>query len=50
MPRWLVYHNPACSKCRDALEILRDEGIECDGVEYLKQAPGRADCWRIERP
>ncbi len=47
MPRWLVYHNPACSKCRGALEILREQGIECDVVEYLKQAPGRADLERI---
>ena len=26
MSRWLVYHNPACSKSRGALEILREAG------------------------
>lgn len=47
MSDWLVYHNPGCSKCRGALEILREEGIECTLVEYLEQAPSRGDLERI---
>ena len=31
------YHNPRCSKSRQALQLLRDRGIEPVVVEYLKQ-------------
>jgi arsenate reductase len=42
-----VYHNPSCSKSRGALQILADEGIETDVVEYLKAPPDRAALERI---
>ncbi len=31
-----IYHNPRCSKSRQALQLLRDKGIEPVIVEYLK--------------
>jgi len=31
----IIYHNPACSKSRAALELLRARGIEPTIVEYL---------------
>ena len=31
-----IYHNPRCSKSRQALQIIRDHGIEPQIVEYLK--------------
>jgi len=31
-----IYHNPRCTKSRQALELLRERGIEPDVVEYLK--------------
>ena len=34
--RIVIYHNPACSKSRGALEILRERGADFDVVEYLK--------------
>jgi len=34
-----IYHNPRCSKSRQALELLRDRGIEPIVVEYLKTPP-----------
>ena len=37
-----IYHNPRCSKSRQALQMLRDRGIEPEIVEYLK-APPAAD-------
>jgi arsenate reductase len=43
----LVYHNPACSKSRGALEILHDRGVDADVVEYLKAPPDRAALERI---
>jgi arsenate reductase len=44
---FVVYHNPSCSKSRGALEILREQGIETDVVEYLKAPPDRATLERI---
>lgn len=32
----VVYHNPACSKSRGAVEILRERGADFDIVEYLQ--------------
>ncbi len=42
MERLLVYHNPSCSKSRGALEILADQGVDHDVVEYLRAPPDRA--------
>lgn len=36
MPNVTLYHNPRCSKSRQALELLRNKGIEPHIVEYLK--------------
>jgi arsenate reductase len=37
-----VFHNPACSKSRRAVEILRERGVAFESVEYLKHPPSRA--------
>ena len=34
-----IYHNPRCSKSRQALQLLRERGIEPQIVEYLKTPP-----------
>lgn len=34
-----IYHNPRCSKSRQALQLLRDAGVEPEVVEYLKTPP-----------
>lgn len=36
-----IYHNPRCSKSRQALQILHERGIEPEIVEYLKTPPDR---------
>ena len=36
MKEFTIYHNPRCSKSRQALQILRNRGIEPNIVEYLK--------------
>lgn len=35
----IIYHNPRCSKSRQAIELLRERGIEPQVVEYLKTPP-----------
>ena len=37
----VIYHNPRCSTSRNALQFLRDNGIEPTVVEYLKTPPTR---------
>jgi len=32
----IIYHNPRCSKSRQTLALLRENGIEPEIVEYLK--------------
>ncbi|MCP3986631.1 MAG: arsenate reductase (glutaredoxin) [bacterium] len=36
-----LYHNPACSKSRQTLQLLRDRDIEVDIVEYLNTPPSK---------
>lgn len=40
-PSSVIYHNPRCSTSRNALKLLRDNGIEPQVVEYLKTPPTR---------
>ncbi|MBI1300186.1 MAG: arsenate reductase (glutaredoxin) [Alphaproteobacteria bacterium] len=32
-----IYHNPRCMKCRQALEIIQDKGIEPEIIDYLNE-------------
>ena len=32
-----IYHNPRCSKSRQTLQLLRDNGVEPKIIEYLKR-------------
>lgn len=34
-----MYHNPQCSKSRQTLALLAEQGVEADVVEYLKTSP-----------
>ena len=36
-----IWHNPRCSKSRQTLELLRENGHEPEVIEYLKNAPDR---------
>jgi len=39
MNKFKIYHNPRCSKSRQTLKILMDNGIEPEILEYLKDVP-----------
>lgn len=34
-----IFHNPGCSKCRQAMQLLESNGVTPDIIEYLKQPP-----------
>ncbi len=38
-----IYHNPRCSKSRQTLELLRENKIEPEIIEYLKNPPNIAE-------
>lgn len=42
-----IYHNPRCTTSRKALELLRDNGIEPDVIQYLKTPPSRTELVRL---
>ncbi|MFC1314434.1 MAG: arsenate reductase (glutaredoxin) [gamma proteobacterium symbiont of Ctena orbiculata] len=42
-----IYHNPRCSKSRQTLQLLQDQGIDPDVVEYLKTPPDKATLGQI---
>ena len=39
----VIYHNPRCSTSRKTLDLLRDNGIDPEVVQYLKTPPSRAE-------
>ena len=43
MAESVIYHNPRCSTSRKTLDLLRDNGIEPEIVQYLKTPPTRAE-------
>lgn len=34
-----IWHNPKCSKSRQALDILNEKGVDADVVKYLESTP-----------
>ncbi len=49
MSELTIYHNPACSKSRQTLELIRTSGHEPRVVEYLKTPPSEAELTAIVR-
>ncbi len=42
-----IYHNPRCSKSRQTLALLREQGVTPTVVEYLNEPPSVAEIKRI---
>ena len=42
-----IYHNPRCSKSRQTLALLEENGVGPEIVEYLKTPPSAAELKRV---
>ncbi|MCD2316218.1 arsenate reductase family protein [Sphingomonas sp. IC-11] len=42
-----IWHNPRCSKSRQALALLTEAGAEVEIIDYLKQPPAREELARL---
>lgn len=42
-----IWHNPKCSTSRNALDLLRAEGVDVTVIEYLKTPPSRDELKRV---
>ena len=42
-----IYHNPRCSKSRQTLDLLKQEGINPKIVLYLEEPPSESDLTKI---
>lgn len=42
-----IYHNPHCSKSRETLKIIEDQGIEPRVIEYLNSPPDQETLTQI---
>lgn len=38
-----IYHNPHCSKSREALKLIKEKGAEVEIIEYMKKPPTFAE-------
>ncbi len=39
----IIWHNPRCSKSRQTLELLRENGVDPVVIDYQKTPPGAQD-------
>ncbi|GAB2896613.1 arsenate reductase (glutaredoxin) [Microbulbifer echini] len=44
---WMIYHNPRCSKSRQTLQLLQDNGVEPEVILYLQTPPTADDLKHI---
>tara|TARA_B100001173_G_C15753000_1_gene447689 strand:+ start:78 stop:434 length:357 start_codon:yes stop_codon:yes gene_type:complete len=44
-----IYHNPRCSKSRQALQIIKGHGVEPKVIEYLKEPLCKGDLKNIAK-
>jgi len=38
-----IFHNPRCSKSRQTLQLLADNNVQAEIIEYLKKAPSKTE-------
>lgn len=47
MSSFKIYHNPRCSKSRQTLSLLQENGVEPEVVLYLTHAPSREEIAKL---
>ncbi len=47
MAKVKIYHNPRCSKSRQTLALLHDQGIDPEIIDYLKAPPDEKTIARL---
>lgn len=47
MTQATIYHNPRCSKSRETLALLEQQGCDITVIDYLKQAPTAEEIGQI---
>jgi len=47
MSKVKIYHNPRCSKSRNAVALLEEQGIEAEVVKYLETPPTKEELKEI---
>jgi len=47
MNNFTIYHNPRCSKSRQTLELMKQNGIEPEVVLYLENPPSAEELTKI---
>jgi len=38
-----IYHNPKCSKSRNTLALLEEQGVEAEVIKYLETPPSKEE-------
>lgn len=49
MATYTLYHNPRCSKSRQTLALLQEQGIEPEIIEYLQAPPSLAALQHLQQ-
>ena len=44
-----IYHNPRCSKSRQTLELLEEQEVSPNIIEYMKEPPDKETIQKITR-
>jgi len=47
MNKTIIWHNPRCSKSRQALALLEEKGIDLQVVKYLDTVPSKAELLEV---
>lgn len=47
MAKTKIYHNPRCSKSRQTLKLLEEQGEDIQIIEYLKDPPSAGELEKI---
>lgn len=47
MQKLTIWHNPRCSKSREALKLIEEKGLETEVFKYLEEQPSKEEIVKI---